>query len=113
MDLTIYPPAFSKSKEILVKGLANSKTFQKMAVRTDAHLRNVKEGGAEHINSKIDELHKAATEAAYSTISEASTSTSAKTAYHTSGPPAPPKRGFPGFMSAFGKEIKKDLGFGK
>jgi len=79
-------------------------------VRTDSHLRNAKEGGAEHFNSKIDELHKAATEAAYSTISEA---TSAKTAYHTSKPPVPPKGGFPGFISAFGKEVRKDIGLGK
>jgi hypothetical protein len=79
-------------------------------VRTDTHLRSVKDGGTDHINTKIDELHKAATEAAYSTMKEASKSGSAKTAYHTSsGPPIPPKRGFPGFIAAFGKEIKKDL----
>jgi len=95
-----------------VKGLANSKTFQKFAVRTDSHLRNVKEGGVDSINSKIDELHKTVTQAAYSTSSQGFQSTSAKTAYHTAGPPARPKSGFPGFIEAFGKEIKKDLGLG-
>jgi hypothetical protein len=31
---------------------------------------------------------------------------------HTNGgPPIPPKQGFAGFISAFGKEIRKDLGF--
>ena len=94
-----------------MKGLANSKTFQKFAVRTDSHLRNVKEGGVDSINSKIDELHKAATQAAYS--SQGFQGESAKIAYHTSaGPPAPPKGGFPGFLEAFGKEIKKDIGLG-
>ena len=96
-----------------MKGLANSKTFQKFAVRTDSHLRNVKEGGVDSINSKIDELHKTVTQAAYSTSSQGFQGASAKTAYHTSaGPPAPPKGGFPGFIEAFGKEIKKDIGLG-
>ena len=98
------------ANEIFVKGLANSKTFQRFAVRTDAHLRNLKEGGAENLNSKLDELHKAATEAAYSTSASASSSSKA---YHTSGPPIPPKGGFAGFVEAFGKEIRKDLGIGK
>jgi hypothetical protein len=105
--LTIYPFSLTYSKEILVKGLANSKSFQKFAVRTDSHLRNAKEGGAEHFNLKIDELHKAATEAAYSTTSKAANT---KTAYHTTKPPVPPKSGFPSFISAFWKEVRKDIG---
>jgi hypothetical protein len=82
-------------------------------VRTDAHLRNLKEGGANTVNSKLDELHKAATEAAYSTASSAAKSSSSKGTYHTTGPPIPPKTGFAGFREAFAKEIKKDLGIGK
>lgn len=102
------------ANEIFIKGLANSKTFQKFAVRTDHHLRGFKEGGVEHLNSKLDELHKAATEAAFSTNSAATKSTStSRTAYHASGPPVPPKGGFQGFLEAFGKEVKKDLGIGK
>jgi hypothetical protein len=100
-------------QEIFIKGLANSKAFQKFAVRTDYHLRSFKEGGVEHLNSKLDELHKAATEAAFSANSARSKSTSSRTAYHTSGPPVPPKGGFMGFLEAFGKEVKKDLGLGK
>lgn len=92
--------------------MANSKTFQKFAVRTDAHLSEMKKGGTESLNSKLDDLHKAATEAAYSTA-EAAKSNSSKTSYHTSGPPTPPTGGFAGFVSAFGKEVKKDLGIGK
>ncbi|GFH51435.1 hypothetical protein CTEN210_07911 [Chaetoceros tenuissimus] len=100
------------ANEIFVKGLANSKTFQKFAVRTDSHLSEMKKGGVESLNSKLDDLHKAATEAAYSTA-EAAKNSSSKSSYHTSGPPTPPKGGFPGFVSAFGKEVKKDLGIGK
>mmetsp|Transcript_1423 Transcript_1423/g.2601 ORF Transcript_1423/g.2601 Transcript_1423/m.2601 type:complete len:114 (+) Transcript_1423:277-618(+) len=101
------------ANEIFIKGLANSKTFQKFAVRTDHHIRSFKEGGAEHLNSKLDELHKAATEAAFSASSSGTKSTSSRTAYHASGPPVSPKGGFLGFIEAFGKEVKKDLGLGK
>ena len=80
-------------------------------MRTDAHLSEIKKGGVENLNSKLDELHKAATEAAYSTA-EAAKNTSSKSSYHTSGPPTPPTGGFAGFVSAFGKEVKKDLGMG-
>lgn len=79
-------------------------------MRTDAQLRNIREGGVESLNSKIDEIHKAATEAAYSTSVKSSFS---KSTYHTSGPPIPPKGGLSGFVEAFGKEIRKDLGIGK
>ena len=79
-------------------------------MRTDAQLRNLKEGGSDSVNSKLDEFHKAATQAAYSTSTKSS---SAKGGIHTSGPPIPPNSGFAGFLEAFGKEVKKDLGIGK
>ncbi len=72
----------------------------------------MRQGGEESINARLDEFHKAAQEAAYSSstkFSEAASKASSK----MSGPPIPPKRGFPGFISALGKEIKKDLGIGK
>ncbi len=106
-------------QEIFIKGLANSKTFQRFAVRTDAHLRNLKETSNETINSKLDELHKTATKTAFSggstfgsSASEGMSSASRGT-YHTSGPPIPPKTGFSGFVQAFGKVLRRDLGIEK
>jgi len=69
----------------------------------------LKDKGNGSLNSKLDELHKAATEAAFSTSTN---STASKGSYHTSGPPIPSTVGFAGFVEAFGKEIKKDLGMG-
>lgn len=90
--------------------MANSKTFQKFAVRTESHLQNLKQGGRDKLNSQLDELHKAASEAAFSSTS--SSKSSGSRGMHTNGgPPIPPKQGFAGFISAFGKEIRKDLGF--
>lgn len=101
------------ANEILIKGLANSKTFQRFAVRTDAQLRNLKETSNETINSKLDEIHKTATKTAFSSSSSEGMSNASKGTYHTSGPPRPPKGGVAGFFEAFGKEIRKDLGIGK
>mmetsp|Transcript_29485 Transcript_29485/g.45007 ORF Transcript_29485/g.45007 Transcript_29485/m.45007 type:complete len:109 (+) Transcript_29485:90-416(+) len=96
------------ANEILVKGLANSKTFQKFAVRTDHHLRKVREGGKDSMNAQLDELHKAAQEAVFT--SRANTSSGSST---SKGPPIPPRTGFSGFVEAFGNEVKKDIGMGK
>eukprot|EP00814_Leptocylindrus_danicus_P022619 CAMPEP_0116042232 /NCGR_PEP_ID=MMETSP0321-20121206/25555_1 /TAXON_ID=163516 /ORGANISM="Leptocylindrus danicus var. danicus, Strain B650" /LENGTH=107 /DNA_ID=CAMNT_0003522645 /DNA_START=142 /DNA_END=465 /DNA_ORIENTATION=+ len=93
------------ANEILIKGLAESRTFQRVALRTHNTIQDMKKGGIENINSKLDDVHKAASEAAYY-----STSTKSKAA--TKGPPTPPQSGFAGFVSAFGKEIRKDLGIG-
>eukprot|EP00558_Chaetoceros_sp_UNC1202_P004065 CAMPEP_0197243438 /NCGR_PEP_ID=MMETSP1429-20130617/8889_1 /TAXON_ID=49237 /ORGANISM="Chaetoceros sp., Strain UNC1202" /LENGTH=111 /DNA_ID=CAMNT_0042703663 /DNA_START=57 /DNA_END=392 /DNA_ORIENTATION=+ len=99
------------ANELFIKGLSNSKTFQKFAVRTDAHLKQMRESGHESIHSKLDDLHKAATEAAYSTGTKTNVSGAG---YHTNNaPPIPPKGGFAGFVEAFGKEVRKDLGIGK
>ena len=106
-------------QELFVKGLANSKTFQRFAVRTDATLRNVKESSNEAMNAKLDELHKTATKTAFSQGStfhssyQSGASTASKGTYHTNGPPKPPNTGFAGFIEAMGKEVQKDLGIGK
>eukprot|EP00578_Thalassiosira_sp_NH16_P000076 CAMPEP_0181130230 /NCGR_PEP_ID=MMETSP1071-20121207/29750_1 /TAXON_ID=35127 /ORGANISM="Thalassiosira sp., Strain NH16" /LENGTH=162 /DNA_ID=CAMNT_0023216281 /DNA_START=88 /DNA_END=577 /DNA_ORIENTATION=- len=42
------------ANEIFIKGLAESKTFQRFAVRTDRHVRKYKEEGFEHVNAQID-----------------------------------------------------------
>lgn len=101
------------ANEILIKGLANSKTFQRFAVRTDSHIRNSKES----FNSQLDEMHRQATTSAFSSASSSegasAASSGASKGYHTSGPPVPPARGVAGFFQAMGREIKKDLGIGK
>ncbi len=75
----------------------------------------MKQGGQDGINARLDELHKAAQEAAYSSstkFNEAASKASSKMK-NMNGPPIPPKKGFTGFISALGKEIKKDMGIGK
>ena len=88
------------ANEIIIKGLAHSKTFQKFAVRTDAQLKQMQQKGSEHINKAVEDLAKS------------STNTVGGGASAAAGPPKPPLRGFPGFVSCFFKEIRKDLGMG-
>lgn len=87
------------ANEVIIKGLANSKTFQKFAVRTDQQLKDVQKMGSEQINKTVEELSKNASGAAVE-------------AGAAGGPPRPPLRGFPGFVSCFFKEIRKDMGMG-
>jgi hypothetical protein len=89
--------------EVLIKGLGNSRTFQRFAVRTDASLKNMQKTGADSLNKTFEEVVGQQTRAS---------STSAQGAA-AAGPPQPPLRGFPGFRSAFFKEIRKDFGGGK
>ena len=102
------------ANELFIKGLAESKTFQRFAVHTDKHIQKFKKDGVEQLNSQFDELHKQATKAAYST-----TSSSATSAGGSGGgkgvlqPPLKPMEGIPGFFSALGKVIRKDLGLDK
>lgn len=93
------------ANEILIKGLAHSRVFQRFAVRTDQTLKELKKTGSEHINTAFEEAVKQQVRHASS-----SSATSAGTATTAGGPPTPPLRGIPGFMSAFFKEIRKDLG---
>ena len=102
------------ANELFIKGLAESKTFQRFAVHTDKHVQKFKKDGVEQLNSQFDELHKQATKAAYST-----TSSSATSAGGSGGgkgvlqPPKKPMEGIPGFISALGKVIRRDLGLDK
>ena len=87
-------------QEFLIKGLANSKTFQRFAVRTDRHLSEYKQKGEQRMNETLDDLHKSATEAMHQAQHQSS-------GYHTAargstGPPTLPARGFAGFAAAFG-----------
>ena len=88
------------ANEIVIKGLANSRTFQRFAVRTNKQYEDFTKQGAEQLNKTLDDLaqQQARTEAASRTSSSA-----------LSGPPTPPLRGVPGFFVAFFKEIRKDV----
>ncbi|CAB9512776.1 expressed unknown protein [Seminavis robusta] len=90
------------ANEVLIKGLANSKTFQRFALRTDHSLQQVKKQGTE----SFEEMTKRAA----STVTDGSSSGAAMGT--PGGPPAPPLRGFPGFIRAFFKEVQRDLGGG-
>ena len=105
---------------MLIKGLANSKTFQRFALRTDHHVQQYKQKGQHHVNETLDELHKTATETMYKAQAEAQASGYVRGSAAAGGrgegggaPPIEPLRGFAGFVSAFGKEIRNDLGLGR
>jgi hypothetical protein len=83
--------------EVIIKGLSNSRTFQKFAVRTDASIKEMHKTGSDSLNKTFDEF----------------TGEQIRNAASKAGPPQPPLRGFPGFVSAFFKEIRSDLGIGK
>ena len=90
------------ANEIIVKGLANSRTFQRFAVRTSKQYEDITKQGSEQLNQTLEELAKqqaGATAKAASTV-EASA---------VVGQPTPPLRGVPGFFMAFFKEIRKDV----
>jgi hypothetical protein len=89
------------ANEVLIKGLANSRIFQRFAVRTDARIQDLHKTSAETLKSVLDES---------TTII---TSANKATAQSVLQRPRPPRGGFGGFMVAFVKEIRKDLGLGK
>ena len=71
------------------------------------------------MNEALDDLHKNATETMYRSQGEARASgyaaggSSGSAGSRAAVPPTPPLRGFGGFISAVGKEIRKDLGLGR
>ena len=89
----------------MIKGLANSRTFQRFALRTHNSIEGLKKDGVETLNSKFDAVHKAANDAAYS-----STSSTKSTSSSSVRPPEPPLQGLAGFVTAFAKVVRKDLG---
>mmetsp|Transcript_22935 Transcript_22935/g.32821 ORF Transcript_22935/g.32821 Transcript_22935/m.32821 type:complete len:102 (-) Transcript_22935:146-451(-) len=85
--------------EVVIKGLAESRTFQRFAVKTQSSIEELKKTGTGVMEEGIEHIAKMSTETG------AAGNTASK-----SQPPQPPLRGVPGFFSAFGKEIRKDLG---
>ena len=101
------------ANELFIKGLAESKTFQRFAVHTDKHIQKFKKDGVEQLNSQFDELHKQATKAAYSTTSSSASAGGSSGGKGVLQPPTKPMEGIPGFFSALGKVIRRDLGLDK
>eukprot|EP00978_Attheya_sp_CCMP212_P013743 scaffold34596_cov55-Attheya_sp.AAC.3 len=79
----------------------------RFALRADKHIGEFKGKTNQSLNETLDELHKTATEAVNS--ASQSSNTGSLGAKATAGPPKPPEAGFAGFISAFGKEIRKDF----
>jgi hypothetical protein len=90
------------ANEVIVKGLANSRTFQKFAVRTNKSYEDFSNQSKDKINTTIEDLVKQGVEGASSGKSGAASAAA-------TGPPKPPLTGFPGFRSAFYKELRKDI----
>ena len=80
------------ANEVIIKGLAHNKTFQRFALRTDQQLNKVNKMTNEKITKTVEDLAKGVEGAT------AGTSTAGGV-----GPPKPPLRGFPGFVSCFFK----------
>lgn len=87
--------------EVIIEGLAKSRMFQRFAVRTDATIKDVQKASTEKLNTAFEEIAKQ------------QVSGSATVAGGAPRPPQKPLTGFPGFLSAFVKEIRKDLGMGR
>lgn len=95
------------ANEIIVKGLANSRTFQKFAVRTNKQYQDLNKHGTEKVAKTLEELAK--TQAAEGGAAAAATASSKAGLLQA---PQRPLRGIPGFFLAFAKEVRKDLGGG-
>eukprot|EP00542_Grammatophora_oceanica_P009186 CAMPEP_0194046340 /NCGR_PEP_ID=MMETSP0009_2-20130614/20872_1 /TAXON_ID=210454 /ORGANISM="Grammatophora oceanica, Strain CCMP 410" /LENGTH=101 /DNA_ID=CAMNT_0038691587 /DNA_START=110 /DNA_END=415 /DNA_ORIENTATION=+ len=83
--------------EVVVKGLAESRMFQRFALRTHNNVQEIKKTGTEYMSQSMDQMEKEMAKNATTTMNR-------------KGPPQPPVRGVPGFFSAFAKEVRKDLG---
>jgi hypothetical protein len=90
------------ANEVIIKGLANSRTFQRFAVRTNKQYEDFTKQGADQLNETLEELAKQQAGAVHQNAAKPAAS-------QVVGPPQPPLRGIPGFFVAFGKEIRKDV----
>eukprot|EP00980_Cylindrotheca_fusiformis_P015821 scaffold4634_cov122-Cylindrotheca_fusiformis.AAC.2 len=83
------------ANEVIVKGLANSKTFQRFAVRTNKQYNDVTKQSVDQIAKTLDEITQQQAGRASASSHKV--------------PPKPPLRGIPGFFAAFLKEARKDI----
>lgn len=91
------------ANEVVIKGLANSRTFQRFAVRTNKSYTDFSNQSKEKLSTTLEDLVK---QQAAEGVSGSGGGTTAAAA---TGPPTPPLTGFPGFTSAFYKELRKDI----
>mmetsp|Transcript_35089 Transcript_35089/g.69138 ORF Transcript_35089/g.69138 Transcript_35089/m.69138 type:complete len:111 (-) Transcript_35089:274-606(-) len=97
------------ANEIVIKGLAESRTFQRFALRTHENVQKVKKDQLRGMESLREEVDKVLDEAAKGTLSSKTGSGGGGGASAKAAPPVPPLGGPLGFMSAFAKEVKKDF----
>jgi hypothetical protein len=90
------------ANEIVVKGLANSRTFQRFAVQTNKQYEDLTKQSAEQLSKKLEELAK-------KQAAEGVQSGTTPPPVSVVKPPIPPLRGVPGFFLAFFKEIRRDV----
>lgn len=93
------------TQELIIKGLANSRTFQRFALKVEENTK--------HLHGTLEELSKQAEKAAAAAAAQASGEARTAAGAARYGPPQPPLRGVPGFFVAFFKEIGRDLGMVK
>lgn len=94
------------ANEIIIKGLANSKTFQRFAVRSSKQYEDFQKQGTEKLTQTLEELAK---QQAAAGTTAASAEGAAGAAAGVLQPPQRPLRGIPGFVVAFFKEVRKDI----
>jgi hypothetical protein len=87
--------------EVLVEGLAKSRTFQRFAVVTDATIKDIQKASADKLKTAFEEF--SGQQQVYGMKSNGP----------LPSPPPKPLTGFPGFVSAFIKEVRKDMGIGR
>jgi hypothetical protein len=87
---------------VVIKGLANSKTFQRFALKTHTHIEQAKKASTETFEQQLEDLASKAT--GTEGVGGATSS------MRKQGPPRKPAVGFTGFRQAFGKEVRRDLG---
>jgi hypothetical protein len=95
------------ANEIIIKGLANSKAFQRFAVRSDSKIQELHKTGTESFTKAFEELSKMQEMGTSTTVAN---NLNAAASAARAGPPVPPTRGFARFVQAFFKEIRSDLG---
>jgi hypothetical protein len=97
------------ANEIIVKGLSNSRTFQKFAVRTNKQYEELNKSGTDRISKTFEDIVKQQAAAEGSGAAATDAATNAAKNNNLLQPPQRPLRGIPGFFVAFGKEVRKDI----
>jgi hypothetical protein len=97
------------ANEVIIKGLANSKTFQKFAVRTNKQYEDLHKQGTAKLTETLEDLAKQQPEGTSSGATAHGGTTGTAVNNGALQPPQRPLRGILGFVVAFFKEIRKDI----